>query len=159
MKTSWGWRFVLVAVAVSIVGGCDDGECVEREDHGDGLEGEGCVTSAECVEGLTCIGRNFEEEARCTPPSELPGRADPGCVEHPDDWSEHEAHGTIPTEDDDQGCQRLVFVNGCNCGERPTAEGCLPISPFFRREVWRICDGCCWRLVTFWQDDTACEGF
>lgn len=145
----------LITICLAFIA-CDD-DCSEPDPRGDGNEGDPCVTTSDCSAGLACIGDDFESDALCQPPSELPGGEDPGCIDTPDLWSEHQANGTIPTAPDDDGCELLVFVVGCNCVDNPLNENCLPIQPFYRQETWRRCDGCCWRLVSYWQDDQACE--
>lgn len=135
---------------------CED-ECEEPDPRGEGLEGEICDTTRDCVAGLACIGTDFEASALCTPDDQLPGGADPGCLAHPDDWTEHEAHGVQPSPPDDHGCEQLIFVSGCNCEDMGGDGGCVPVQPFYRQEVWRSCSGCCWRLVKLWDAPTSCE--
>ena len=137
--------------------GCDEDACEEPDDRGAAVEGEACVTTGDCTAGLACIGTDVESDALCASPTQLPGGADPGCIEHPDDWTEHESHGVEPASPDDEGCDILIFVSGCNCVDSTSGSGCLPVQPFYRQEIWRSCNGCCWRLVSFWNDESACD--
>lgn len=115
------------------------------------------MTIRDCVAGLTCLGTDFMSDALCASPTLLPDEADPGCLDQPDEWSAHVAHGVQPTGDDDEGCEILLFVSGCNCVDSTSGDNCLPVVPLYRRETWRRCSGCCWRLVAFWEDESACE--
>lgn len=147
---------LFVAAMTLATAACDD-DCEEPDPRGEGEDGEPCVTIRDCAAGLVCAGSDLESDALCQPPSVLPGEEAPGCIDHPDSWPEHEAHGTRPSAPDEEGCELLVFVSGCNCVDSAVNESCLPVQPFYRQETWRRCAGCCWRLVSFWQDDAVCE--
>jgi hypothetical protein len=136
--------------------GCDDDACEEPDVRGAGAAGDPCVTVQDCAAGLACLGTNYEEEATCAPVAELPGNADPGCLTHPDEWVGHRAHGVQPPGTDDDGCERLTFVSACNCVDTAADGDCLPLEPIYRLETWRRCAGCCWRLVSLWDDDSVC---
>jgi hypothetical protein len=142
--------------AASLALSCDDEVCQEPDPRGEGQFGDACVYMQDCAAGLVCIGTSFVEDALCASPLDLPGAADPGCLEHADDWLEHESDGVQPVPPDDEGCERLVFVSSCNC-QGSGGEDCVPVQPLYRREIWRRCNDCCWRLVSFWHDDEACE--
>ena len=149
--------FALAVVPLLLLASCDPPPCREPSARGEGAEGDPCVTARECAEGLTCIGRSFEENATCEPVSELPGGEDPGCLEHASDWANHESDGVRPITDDDEGCEILIFESACNCTGGIGDGGCLPTYPLYRLETWRSCDRCCWRLVSLWLDPAACE--
>jgi hypothetical protein len=142
-------------LAMSSSFGCGEDACREPDPRGAGSEGDPCITTRECAAGLVCIGTDFQQGAHCVIAGELPGGADPGCLEHASDWPEHEADGVEPAGPDEDGCERLVFVSSCNC-RGSAGDDCLPEQPLYRREVWRRC-GCCWRLVVLWHADDACE--
>jgi hypothetical protein len=145
----------LVALAVSAAS-CDDDTCKEPDVRGAGAVGDPCVTVQDCAAGLACIGTNIEDDAHCAPSSDLPGGADPGCLEPPDEWPSHQAHGVEPISTDDQGCKLLIFDSACNCEDSGEDGGCTPVEPFYRSEAWRSCNDCCWRLVAFWNDTSVC---
>ena len=136
--------------------GCEE-PCDEPNERGSAGEGDECVTVRDCVAGMMCVGASFEESAHCTSVDEIPGGVDPGCLNNADDWIGHESDGDRPVGNDDEGCRRLVFVNGCNCVEAIVGEGCVPAQPLYRQETWRSCNDCCWRLNSLWQDDAICE--
>ena len=149
-------RTVSLALAALAAGGCGDEECSEPRPTGAGDEGEPCVTIADCLEGLACLGTSFEQEARCADPAELPGGADPGCLDHAGDWESHEADVVSPITTDDEGCEILVFESACNCIDLGDGGECTPAFPRYRLERWRSCGGCCWRLVAFWNEPALC---
>jgi hypothetical protein len=149
-------RLLAALVLPLCIACCDDSPCDEPDLRGAGAEGDTCVTVQDCAAGLACIGTDFEASASCAPASDLPGDADPGCLTHPDSWASHEAHGVQPAGPDDDGCERLIFVNACNCEDTGDDGGCTPIEPMYRLETWRRCTGCCWRLVSLWDDDSVC---
>lgn len=144
----------LLAFSSGPSGGCGEDACEEPDPRGDGGVGDSCVTTRECAAGLACLGTDVLAGAFCTSPSELPGGEDPGCLEHASDWPYHESSRGDPPGTDEDGCEQLVFVNSCNC-RGSAGEGCRPVEPFYRREVWRRC-GCCWRLVVLWVEDAVC---
>ncbi len=148
--------FCWLVAAGALAGGCDDEACHEPDPRGEGQIGEACVTTRDCAEGLACIGHSFFEDALCSSPSQLPGGADPGCLDHAADWDHHQSDGVDPPTTDVEGCDLLIFVSSCNC-QGTGGDDCIPLQPLYRRETWRSCNGCCWRLVSFWQDDDACD--
>jgi hypothetical protein len=146
-----------VALVASVPCGCNASPCTESSLAGTGAVGTPCVTTRDCGEGLMCIGSNIEEDATCAPFSELPGGTDPGCLPHASDWEEHGSDGVRPPSTDEDGCEILVFESACNCVGSLGDGGCLPTFPVYRTETWRSCRGCCWRLVAFQLDPSACD--
>lgn len=147
------------ALAVALcAAGCNDETCTEPDVRGADVEGDDCITAQDCAAGLACIGTDYEASAVCSPAADLPGDADPGCMEHPDEWVGHEAHGLQPSGPDDDGCERLIFVSACNCVDTAIDGECLPQEPIYRLETWRRCAGCCWRLVSLWEVPSVCPG-
>jgi hypothetical protein len=149
-------RCPLLALLLLASTACDQPPCSEPLPSGGGAVGAECVTIRDCREGLACIGRSFEADATCSDAAELPGGADPGCLEHAGDWAQHESDGVRPISFDEEGCELLVFESACNCTGGIGDGGCLPTFPLYRMEIWRSCDRCCWRLVAFWEDGEAC---
>jgi hypothetical protein len=137
--------------------GCEPPPCSEPLQHGEGEVGDTCRSIADCREGLTCLGTSFATDALCAPVTELPGREDPGCLEHASDWAHHQADGVRPISTDDEGCEVLVFESACNCTGVIGDGGCRPTFPLYRQETWRSCSRCCWRLIAFWLEPEACD--